>query len=86
MSRSRRWRFEHAAPDHASIVERYTQHTGAAVDADALRLYRLRWDLTEIALYVTELCLPHADTADTREAWDGLQDYLDPARWTTARS
>ncbi len=64
-----------------AIAARYTDRTGTAVVDDALRLYRLRWDLAEIALYVAELRRPHTDTADTRAGWDGLREYLDPARW-----
>jgi spectinomycin phosphotransferase len=38
------------------------------------RLYGLRWDLTEIALYVSEFRAPHERTADTVKAWGGLRE------------
>jgi spectinomycin phosphotransferase len=40
-------------------------------------LYRLRWDLTEIALYVSEFRRPHDRTADTVVSWRGLQHSAD---------
>jgi spectinomycin phosphotransferase len=36
-------------------------------------LYRLRWDLTEIALYVAQFRRPHDRTADTAKSWRGLR-------------
>ena len=60
----------------------YTSKSGRSLDNDALRLYRLWWDLCEVSLYVTEFHAPHVATADTETAWQGLQEYLDPSRWT----
>jgi hypothetical protein len=34
-----------------------------------------------VSIYSAQFHAPHADTADIRIAWDGLQTYLDPARW-----
>ena len=62
----------------------YTSKSGRPVDADALRLYRLWWDLCEISLYVAEFHSPHIDSVDTRTAWQGLEKYLDPRRWVEA--
>lgn len=38
-------------------------------------LYRLRWDITDIALYVTDFREPHVRTADTVAAWRYLERY-----------
>ena len=54
------------------IVEEYGRRTGTAPDPTALDLYRLRWDLTEIAIYVPLFRGPHVDSDDTRNAWGGL--------------
>jgi spectinomycin phosphotransferase len=54
---------------------------GLVVDQDALHLYRLRWDLAEVCLYVTQFRRPHQRSEDTTEAWDELQHHLDPTRW-----
>ena len=59
----------------------YTQRTGVAVDDLAVRLYRLWWDLCEIALFVDGFRQPHDDTDDMSVAWQGLALHLDPTRW-----
>ena len=48
----------------------------SSVDPDAIRLYRLWWGLTEIALYTTQFRRPHVEDADTRTAFDGFREYL----------
>jgi hypothetical protein len=45
-------------------------------DVDAV-LYRLRWDITDIALFVTDFREPHVMTADTAAAWHHLQHYAE---------
>jgi hypothetical protein len=46
------------------------------LDERALRLYRLGWDLSDIAEYVGLLRRPHERTADTEAACDHLAGYL----------
>jgi spectinomycin phosphotransferase len=66
----------------ASVLADYSAETGTVIDQDALRLYRLRYDLAEISGYITWFSGSHGDTADTAEAWRNLQYYLRPAeRW-----
>ena len=60
----------------------YTSKSGRSLNNDALRLYRLWWDLCEVSLYVTEFHARHVATADTETAWQGLQEHLNPSRWT----
>ena len=67
--------------EDAQIEAFYTERTGVMLDAAALRLYRLWWDLCEISLFTAEFREPHGDTEDTRVAWAALQRFLDPARW-----
>ena len=55
--------------------------TGVAIEREALELYRLSWDLTEIALFTDDFRRPHEADDDTRTAWEGLQRHLDPTRW-----
>lgn len=59
----------------------YEATTGVVLLDDTLALYRLRWDLTEIAIYTTLFRQQHRATADTSIAWRGLNDSLDPQRW-----
>jgi len=72
----------HLADDDPSVLHRYTAATGTEIDGEALTLYRLWWDLAEIGEYLGLFRFPHADTADTRESWNNLRQYLRPAeRW-----
>ena len=67
-----------------SILNEYETITGRAVLSDMLDFYRLKWDLTEIAIYISLFRRPHAETADMRESWENLSHYLDPQRWGTS--
>lgn len=59
----------------------YESLSGSALDDAALTLYRLSWDLCEIALYIDDFRRPHDGTEDTAIAWTGLTTHLDPSRW-----
>jgi spectinomycin phosphotransferase len=63
------------------ISDEYTARTGSIVDRDALDVYRLWWDISEIALFVAGFQQLHADTADTRIAFNVLTQTLDDRRW-----
>ena len=73
------WSLIDEEPDVATY---YSKRSGRALDNDALRLYRLWWDLCEVSLYVSQFRAPHVASADTETAWEGLQEHLDPRRWT----
>lgn len=51
---------------------RYTSATGRDIDGAALSMYRLAWDLTDIALFTKLLRSRHRHTADTEAAWLSL--------------
>ncbi|WP_329247320.1 aminoglycoside phosphotransferase family protein [Actinoallomurus sp. NBC_01490] len=57
-------------------LERYAEAAGRTVDASALALYRLRWDLEEVSLYVDWFRAPHDRSPDTEEAWQGLRESV----------
>lgn len=67
--------------DDPDALDLYRAATGRVIDPDAMHLYRLRWDLAEICLYVTQFRAPHERSEDITEAWDELRNYLNPARW-----
>ena len=46
------------------------------LNEDALDLYRERWALAEICVYVAEFRRPHEETEDTRASWEELGEYL----------
>ncbi|BCJ31550.1 phosphotransferase [Actinocatenispora sera] len=62
--------------DRPDLHAEYTRRTGRPVSAAALALYRLWWELADVAGYVTELCREHETTADTTAAWTYLNRYL----------
>jgi len=63
--------------DDTGDLAGYEQHAAAPqVSSLALRLFRMRWDLSEIATYVSLVHAPHRDDPNTRECWRDLQHYL----------
>lgn len=57
--------------------DEYRDEAGAvALDERALRLYRLGWDLADIAIYTRDFRRAHEETEDTVVAWESLASYL----------
>ena len=56
---------------------RYSWRTGWTVNQDALALYRLRWDLDDIAGMLPKIRGSHQQTADTLVTWTELQKSLE---------
>lgn len=54
----------------------YEEATGVRPDEAMLALYRLRWDLTDLAEFTTGFARPHQDSADDEESWRLLQGLL----------
>jgi spectinomycin phosphotransferase len=70
------------AESDPGLLGAYRAASGTAIDADALALYRMWFDLAEISLYVRWFRSSHDDTADAAEGWRNLRYYLRPAqRW-----
>jgi spectinomycin phosphotransferase/16S rRNA (guanine(1405)-N(7))-methyltransferase len=65
------------AAGDSTVLEVYSQATATEVSDEALALYELRWDLTEIAVYVRRFRRPHAGDADDDKSWDGLVASID---------
>jgi spectinomycin phosphotransferase len=55
---------------------RYCELTGREVSQDALALYRLRWTLDDISLFLAEFRDRHERTADTEVSWSGYEAGL----------
>ncbi len=55
---------------------RYTRRTGWTISQDALALYRLRWDLDDVAGFLSQIRGPHQRTADTLTSWTELLKTL----------
>ena len=69
------------AAEDPSIVAEYKAATGTVTNRESMELYRLRWDLTEVAMFVGDFRRKHEDTEDNKVAWSGLASALDPSRW-----
>lgn len=65
-------------PGDGSILAGYARATGVPPRPDLLELYRLRWDLTDLAGCAARFRAPHADTANDAATWDILRTLLDP--------
>jgi spectinomycin phosphotransferase len=50
----------------------YVEETGQELDPAALELYRLAWDLSDVAGYLDVFRAPHERTEDTAQAWGYL--------------
>ncbi len=46
-------------------------------DRETLLLYRIRWDLDDLTVYLDDFRRPHRRTADTDIAWEGFAGSLD---------
>jgi spectinomycin phosphotransferase len=58
----------------------YTQLTGRAVNPEAVELYRLRWPLDDMCMFLEEIRAPHQRDADTETSFAGLTESLDALR------
>jgi spectinomycin phosphotransferase/16S rRNA (guanine(1405)-N(7))-methyltransferase len=63
-------------PGDGSLHAAYTAATGTALRPELLDLYRLRWDLTDIAVCLARFREPHGTTADDEESWSILEELV----------
>ncbi|HUC25997.1 MAG TPA: phosphotransferase [Streptosporangiaceae bacterium] len=77
--------WELAETDYSALTA-YTEATGTAIDSGALALFRMWYDLSEIAGYIELFRGAHDDTKDAAESWKNLEYFLRPAeRWPQLR-
>jgi len=65
-----------AAGHDPRAADRYAELTGRRVSAAAIDLYRLRWNLDDIALSVRDLRAPHEQNEDTALMWDAITEEI----------
>jgi hypothetical protein len=63
-------------PGDGSILAAYQRATGITPEPAALELFRLRWDLTDIAMNVSQFRLPHTGDANDGKAFAVLAALL----------
>lgn len=71
------WLLLEGDADDAELLRAYETATGRVVDHEALELFRLRWDLTDVALFTRRLHGPHEGGADDQAALAHLASALD---------
>jgi hypothetical protein len=71
------------AKGDATIIDDYVHRTGRPVLSSALDLYRLAWDVAEIAIYTALFRRAHDDSADVRESYKNLAVSIDAGRRQT---
>ncbi|UZI30993.1 phosphotransferase [Streptomyces sp. VB1] len=64
------------ATDAPEDLSRYAELTGHRPDPELLAYYELRWALDDMAAALDIFGARHPDTADTRQAWEGLVDAV----------
>jgi Phosphotransferase enzyme family len=72
----------HLAETDHSVLAAYTEATGVATDDKALALFRMGYDLADIAEYICLFRGRHEDTEDAARSWENLEYFLRRAeRW-----
>ena len=63
-------------PGDGSILSAYAGATGVRPLAPMLELYRIRWDLADIAMDVSRFRRPHLGSLDDDESWEVLRHLV----------
>ena len=63
-------------PGDGSILEAYARATGVRPQPYLLDLYRLQWDIADVAIEVSRFRRPHAGSIDDDEAWTLLRSNV----------
>jgi spectinomycin phosphotransferase/16S rRNA (guanine(1405)-N(7))-methyltransferase len=64
-------------PGDGSILAAYADRTGTVPEPRLIELYRLRWDLRDLAEYVNRFALPHRGSPDDDNSWSGVVSVVD---------
>jgi spectinomycin phosphotransferase/16S rRNA (guanine(1405)-N(7))-methyltransferase len=63
-------------PGDGSVLASYAAATGVEPVLALLELYRVRWDLTDVALEVSRFLAPHKGTGEDEKAWQLLVELV----------
>lgn len=64
-------------PGDGSVSRAYAAATGTPPRPPTLELYRIRWDLADIAAYVSRFQATHSGDADDEKSWDALRSLVE---------
>jgi spectinomycin phosphotransferase/16S rRNA (guanine(1405)-N(7))-methyltransferase len=65
------------AAEDGSVPGAYAEATGVAPQPALLDLYRIRWDLSDIALYLGRFRRHHSGSPDDQASWEDLRDTVE---------
>jgi spectinomycin phosphotransferase/16S rRNA (guanine(1405)-N(7))-methyltransferase len=65
-------------PGDGSILDAYARATGVTPSPSTMDLYRLRWELADVAVAVSRFRGPHTGNADDNESWHILRETYGP--------
>jgi Phosphotransferase enzyme family len=63
-------------PGDGSVLRGYAAATGVTPRPELLELYRVGWDLADIAVTVSRFRRPHPGSEDDEKSWGGLRDLI----------
>ena len=63
-------------PGDGSVLRRYAEATGVTPRPAMLELYRIGWDLADIAITVSRFRRPHPGNEDDEKSWRGLPPLI----------
>jgi spectinomycin phosphotransferase len=64
-------------PGDGTILHAYASATGIAPLAPMIELYRIGWDLSDMALYVSRFRGKHTGSPDDDKSWHGLRSMVE---------
>jgi spectinomycin phosphotransferase/16S rRNA (guanine(1405)-N(7))-methyltransferase len=70
-------------PGDGSVLRRYAEATGVTPRPSVLELYRIGWDLADIAVIVSRFRMPHPGNEDDDKSWYGLRSLVAQAAGDT---
>ncbi len=63
-------------PGDGSVLRGYAGATGVTAWPPMLELYRIRWDLADLAVGVSQFSRPHAGSRNDHKSWDDLRSLV----------
>jgi len=63
-------------PGDGNVLDAYASATGVSPRPALLDLYRLRWDIADIAVDVSRFRRPHAGSIDDDKSWELLTSLI----------
>ena len=63
-------------PGDGSVLQVYAEATGVTPLPQILELYRIRWDIADIAVDVRRFRRPHSGNLDDEKSWEILRGVL----------